>query len=101
MHSARLPATLNEDFRARQIHPVWRCKLKNPICQKRWASAEGYIPKSSHGPEPEMTSHETACLLNTSDEDAHVRITIYFSARGPVGPFCLTVPANTTQHLSF
>jgi hypothetical protein len=75
--------------------------LKNPIGRKRWAIAEGYIPKSSHGPEPEMTSHETACLLNTSDQDAHVKITIYFSDRDPVGPYQVIVPANRTIHLRF
>jgi hypothetical protein len=26
-----------------------------------------------------MTSHETVCLLNTSDQVAHVEITIYYS----------------------
>jgi hypothetical protein len=75
--------------------------LKKPIGQKHWAIAEGYIPTSSHGPEPEMTSHETACLLNTSDEDAHVRMTIYFSDREPVGPYQVIVPANRTKHLRF
>jgi hypothetical protein len=34
--------------------------MKNPIGHKRWGIAEGYIPEASHGPEPEMTSHETA-----------------------------------------
>ena len=48
-----------------------------------------------------MTSHETACLLNTSDQDAHVQIKIYFSDRDPVGPYCVTVPANRTKHLRF
>jgi len=75
--------------------------LKNPIGQKRWAIAEGYIPEFSHGPEPEMTSHETACLLNTSDQDANVQITIYFSDRQPVGPYRVVVPANRTKHLRF
>ena len=75
--------------------------MKNPVGQKRWAIAEGYLPTSSHGPEPEMTSHETACLLNASDQDAHVQITIYFSDRDPVGPYCVTVPANRTKHLRF
>jgi hypothetical protein len=75
--------------------------LKNPIGQKRWAIAEGYIPESSHGPEPQMTSHETACLLNTGDQDAHIRITIYFSNREPVGPYKLIVPANRTNHVRF
>ena len=48
-----------------------------------------------------MTSHETACLLNTTDQDAHVQITIYFSDRDPVGPYRVTVPANRTRHLRF
>jgi len=48
-----------------------------------------------------MTSHETACLLNVSDEDAHVQITIYFSDRDPVGPYRLTVAANRTKHVRF
>jgi hypothetical protein len=75
--------------------------LKNPIGEKRWAIAEGYIPTSSHGPEPEMISHETACLLNVSDKDAHVQIMIYFSDKDPTGPYRLTVPANRTKHLRF
>jgi hypothetical protein len=75
--------------------------LKNPIGQKRWAIAEGYIPTASRGPEPEMTSHETACLLNTSDQDANVQITVYFSDREPAGPYQVIVPASRTKHLRF
>ena len=75
--------------------------MQHPIGRKRWAIAEGYIPKSSHGPEPEMTSHETACLLNMSNQDAHVQIMIYFSDRDPIGPYRLTVPASRTTHLRF
>jgi hypothetical protein len=66
-----------------------------------WAIAEGYIPPHSHGPEPEMLSHETACLLNAGDEDATVRITIYFSDREPNGPYTLKVPARRTRHVRF
>jgi hypothetical protein len=66
-----------------------------------WAIPEGYIPGRSTGPEPEMTSHETACLLNASDEDADVRITLYFSDREPVGPYRIVVPARRTRHLRF
>lgn len=75
--------------------------MSNPIGRKRWAIAEGYIPPSSHGPEPEMTSHETACLLNVSNKDAHVEITVYFSDKDPVGPYRVTVPAERTKHLRF
>ncbi|HEY6399850.1 MAG TPA: sensory rhodopsin transducer [Blastocatellia bacterium] len=73
----------------------------DPIGKMRWAIAEGYIPAWSHGPEPQMTSHETVCLLNTSDQDAHVEITIYYSDRDPVGPYCITVPARRTRHVRF
>lgn len=68
---------------------------------REWVIAEGYIPPESHGPEPQMTSHETVCLLNASDEEAHVEITIYYSDREPVGPYRLMVPARRTQHIRF
>jgi hypothetical protein len=72
-----------------------------PIGHHRWAIAEGYIPGWSNGPEPQFTSHETACLLNASDEEAHVAITVFFSDREPVGPYRLTVPARRTLHVRF
>ena len=75
--------------------------MKIPIGHKRWAIAEGYIPQTSHGPEPQMISHETACLLNASNDDAHVEITIYFTDRDPVGPYRVTVPAQRTNHVRF
>ena len=72
-----------------------------PMGRTRWAIAEGYIPPYSHGPEPQFTSHETACLLNSSDQDAHVAITIFYSDREPVGPYRVTVAARRTHHLRF
>lgn len=75
--------------------------MKQPIGRKHWAIAEGYIPGDSHGPEPQMTSHETACLLNAGDRDAHVEITVFFSDQEPVGPYRITVPARRTWHLRF
>jgi len=66
-----------------------------------WAIPEGYIPGESTGPEPQMTSHETACILNASDRDAHVQITIFFSEREPVGPYRVIVPARRTRHIRF
>ena len=71
------------------------------IGKRRWAIAEGFIPASSHGPEPLMTSHETACILNAGSKDAHVQITVFFSDREPLGPFEVTVPAERTKHVRF
>lgn len=72
-----------------------------PIGRKRWAIAEGYIPGWSHGPEPQMVSHETVCLLNASDQEAHVEITVFFKDREPAGPYRVTVPARRTRHVRF
>ncbi len=71
------------------------------IGSRVWAIADGYIPPTSTGPEPEMLSHETASLLNASADDAEVQITIFFSDRPPVGPYRLTVAARRTKHLRF
>jgi len=71
------------------------------IGKRRWAIAEGFIPRTSHGPEPLMESHETACILNASDQDAHVRITVFLSDRDPLGPYEITVPAQRTKHIRF
>ncbi|HEY5242735.1 MAG TPA: sensory rhodopsin transducer, partial [Polyangiaceae bacterium] len=46
-------------------------------------------------------SHETVCLLNAGDRDAHVRITIFFSDREPAGPYEVTVGARRTRHVRF
>ena len=75
--------------------------MEQSIGKREWVIAEGYIPAYSHGPEPEMTSHETACILNTGDRDAEVDIMIYFSNREPVGPFHITVGARRTLHQRF
>ena len=75
--------------------------MTNCVGVREWVIAEGYIPRESHGPQPQMTSHETVCVLNAGDKDAHVEITIYFSNREPVGPYRVTVPARRTRHIRF
>ncbi|MGN2245332.1 sensory rhodopsin transducer [Frateuria sp. GZRR35] len=73
-----------------------------PIGERRWAIAEGYIPPGgTHADDPRFLSHETACLLNTNAQDAQVTITIYFKDRDPAGPYRVTVPARRTLHLRF
>jgi hypothetical protein len=75
--------------------------MRETIGRKTWAIAEGYIPGASTGPAPALSSHETACILNCNDGDAHVEITVYFSGRAPAGPYRLTVPARRTAHVRF
>lgn len=72
-----------------------------PLGQRRWAIAEGYIPGWSHGPAPQLVSHETVCLLNATDDEAQVEITVFFSDREPVGPYRISVPPRRTRHVRF
>lgn len=75
--------------------------MANAIGKTRWAIAEGYIPGRSNGPEPQLTSHETACILNANDQEAHVEITVYFADREPAGPYRLSVQPKRTSHVRF
>jgi hypothetical protein len=62
----------------------------------RWFVPDGYLPaESSHGVE----SHEAACVLNVSDQDARVAFTFYFEDREPIGPVDVTVEARRTRHI--
>lgn len=71
------------------------------IGRKRWAIAEGYIPSQSSFSDRALISHETACILNAGDRDAHINITIFFADREPIGPYRVTVAARRTLHLRF
>ncbi len=68
-----------------------------PFGKKLWIIAEGYIPAYGTGPEPEFTSHEAACLVNTGeggreskDDDLFFgqksRWPLYHSCKGPKNP---------------
>lgn len=71
-----------------------------PLGQRRWAIAEGWIPSQSSFSDPALVSHETACILNASDKAAHIRITIFFADREPV-LYLVDVAARRTLHLRF
>jgi hypothetical protein len=71
------------------------------IGRKRWSIAKGYIPSQSSFSERALISHETACILNAGDEEAHVSITLFFADREPVGPYRVTVAPRRTLHLRF
>ncbi|MGA9794394.1 MAG: sensory rhodopsin transducer [Rhizomicrobium sp.] len=76
--------------------------MTNQTGRKRWAIPEGYIPGTSIDPsDPALISHEAACLLNPSDEDAKIEITIFFEDRDPAGPYKINLAGRRTKHLRF
>lgn len=72
------------------------------VGKKIWAIPEGYIPSGGtvHD-DPTLASHETICILNPSDQNAHADLIIYFEDREPAGPFKLKIGARRTLHLGF
>jgi hypothetical protein len=75
--------------------------MMDEIGRTRWAIAEGYIPSQSSFTDRALISHETACILNAAERDAHVAVTVFFADREPVGPYRVVVPARRTLHLRF
>jgi hypothetical protein len=69
--------------------------------RKVWAIPEGYIPSGGFSDDYALCSHETACILNACDEEAQIRLTLFFRDRDPVGPYLIAVPARRTLHLRF
>ncbi len=76
--------------------------MDSGLGSRRWAIPEGYIPGSSVDPDNHaLLSHEAACLLNLSNEDAEIEIMIFFENREPAGPYRLTLKGRRTLHLRF
>ena len=75
--------------------------MTKPIGRYAWAIAEGYIPPDVPGKSRELTSYEAVCILNASEADARVEITVYFKDRAPGGPYVFEVGAQRTRHLRF
>jgi hypothetical protein len=99
----KVPATHETKNEARTLTFFISMKgyAMDAIGRKRWAIPEGYIPSQSSFSDRALISHETACILNAGDGDAHVAITIFFADREPVGPYRVTVVARRTLHLRF
>jgi hypothetical protein len=73
--------------------------MTNAIGKKRWAIAEGYIPRESTGSSRELLSHEAICILNSSQQDAHINVHVFFNDRGPAGPYRFVAGAQRTLHI--
>src|SRR5918999_3290929 len=64
--------------------------------KRRWFVPDAYLPaESSHG----LESHEAACFLNVSDEDAAATFTFYFEDREPIADVILSLGARRTRHV--
>jgi hypothetical protein len=73
--------------------------MPDSIGKKLWLLSAGHIPLHSTGEEPEFTSHDKLSVLNTSDEDAELIVTIYYESDEPVHDYTITVKAKRVRKI--
>jgi hypothetical protein len=61
----------------------------------RWIFSDCWLPQRGV---PEAPSHESLCILNTSDRSADITITLYYEDREPSTARGLSCPAQRTHH---
>ncbi len=62
---------------------------------RRWYFPDGYLPK---GRKNDLSSHESICILNANEEDAEIKITLFFEDEDPIS-FEVTVPSRRDIHI--
>ena len=61
-----------------------------------WLIGDGFWDSHSNGL---FNSHESVCVLNTSDKDAEITMTLYFEDRDEMGGFKAQCGAKRTHHI--
>ena len=68
---------------------------------KTWVIAGGHIPLRTTGDEPEFSSRDELCLLNTGDRPAKIFIMVYHETKPPTGPYKIELKAECVRHVRF
>ena len=64
--------------------------------KKTWLIADTYLSSVSKNKNP---SHESVCVLNTSDVDAKIKLTLFFEDREKIDGFASFCGAGKTHHI--
>ena len=68
----------------------------NAYGKKVWLIPDCFLNSKSKN---EYISHEAICVLNTSEEDADIRFTLFFEDREAIGGYGARCPAMRTHHI--
>lgn len=68
--------------------------------KQKWAFSGGMIPLESNGIEPDFVSKDQLSILNTSDKNAQLKLTIYFTENEAVGEYEIEVKAERVRKFS-
>lgn len=61
-----------------------------------WVIPDGYMNDTSNG---KFVSHEAICVLNLSEQNASIKLTIYFEDKEPMRGFNVMCNGNRTNHI--
>lgn len=61
-----------------------------------WMIPDGFLQPKSTG---EQISHESVCVLNVGEENANIRLSLYFEDREPMEHFFSQCGAKRTHHI--
>lgn len=64
--------------------------------KKEWVIPDGYMSDSESG---NYISHEAVCVLNLTDEDANIKISIFFEDREPICDFYAVCKSKRANHI--
>lgn len=65
----------------------------------RWTFSVGNVPSGTTGAEPQFTSRDEICILNTGPDDATIEVTVYHTDSDPVGPYVIEVEGQRVCHV--
>jgi len=71
-------------------------ELRRSWIMPSWLIPDGFLPDD--GAAMPQESHEALCVLNPTDDDATVEVSIYFADREPLTGLRLCVPARRSIH---
>lgn len=64
--------------------------------KKRWLIPDGYMGVAECGG---FVCHEAVCVLNLTDREAHITLTLYFEDREPMRGFHAVCGSERTNHI--
>lgn len=64
--------------------------------KKVWLIPDTFLNSVSKN---DQLSHEAICVINTTDIDAEIKLTLYFEDRDAVNDFSSSCPAKRTHHI--
>lgn len=65
---------------------------------KVWFIPDGYLAKSVDD-DPSYKNHEAFCIMNVTEQDAHILLDFYFPDRDPAENIAITLPAKRCYHV--